>query len=219
MMGARPIPLVVRFVHAMPIKQAIIKSNMGESTEPTPRMQEFLDHQEPYYIVQVFGLPAMFERFGDSPENLAKTARLRRKGKDDILPQKVEASVSGRVAQFHYFFPRDSEISQADKEVEFFMRFERSQMMGAGQRPGQARQGQGQGQRAGQGQQRQGQQQGQSPGGQRGQGAGGQGGQRPQGQGQRAGGGMNQQAAALFGKDIKKKFRLKDMVYKGELSM
>ena len=30
---------------------------------------------------------------------------------------------------------------------------------------------------------------------------------------------MNQRVAALFGKDIKKKFRLKDMVYKGELAM
>ena len=229
-MGSPPFQLVVRFIHAMPVKQAIIRSHMGESTEPTPRMQEFLDHQEPYYIVEVFGLPMIFERFGDSPENLAKTARLRRKGKDDILPQKVEASLAGRLAQFHYFFPREAGISLADREVEFFMRFERSQFMGAGQRPGQARQGQGQGQRAGQGQgqgqgQRAGQgqqQQGQRAGGQGGQRAGGQGGQRPQGQGQRAGGaggGMNQRVAALFGKDLKKKFRLKDMVYKGELAM
>ena len=177
-------------------------------------MQQFLDHQEPYYIVEVDGLPIMFERFGDSPENLAKTARLRRKGKDDILPQKVEASVVGRVAKFHYFFPRDAGIMLADKEVEIFLRFERAQMMGGGQRPGQARQGQGQG-----GQQGQRQGQGQRAGGQAGQRAGGQGGQRPQGQGQRAGGGMNPRTAALFGKDIKKKFRLKDMVYKGELAL
>ena len=219
-MGAQTVKLVVRFVHALPMKQAIIKSNMGESTEPTPRMLEFLDHQEPYYIVQVFGLPAIFERFADSPENLVKTARLRRKGKDDILPHKVEANVvQGRFAQYHYFFPRDAGISLADKEVEFFMRFERSLMMGAGPRPGQARQGQGQGQRAGQGQQGQRQQQAQRPGGQGGQRPGGQGGQRPQGQGQRPGGGMNQRVAVLFGKDIKKKFRLKDMVYKGELAL
>ena len=53
--------------------------------------------------------------------------------------------------------------------------------------------------------------------------AGGQG-QRGQGGGQRAGGAPGQgrgagMAMMLFGKEIKRKFRLKDMVYKGELAL
>ncbi len=205
------IKLAVRFLAAKPVKEAIIKANLGESTEPTPPMQQYLDHLDPYYVVEVEGLPVMFERFTESPEILVQTARLRRKGKEDIQPQKVEAVVAGRIAKLQYYFPRDAAIELADKDVEFVMRFERSAMMAiAGQ--GQGRQGQGQRGQQGQGQRAGGQGGGQ--GQQQRQRAGGQG---AQGQGQRAGGPQAARNAALFGKDIKRKFRLKDMVYKGEL--
>ena len=210
--------LQVRFDEATPIKQAKVKFNMGESSELTPAMQQYLDAQEPYYIVVVEGLPAILARFEEEPEQLASTARLRRKKKDDIYPAKVEV-VANQRATLKYFFPQTDPIALEDKEVEFFMKFEREMM--AGMRP----QGQGaggrrpQGGQAGQGGQRgqagQGGQRGQAgQGGQRQQGGGGQGGQRAGAGGRGAG-----MAMAIFGKEIKRKFRLKDMVYKGELSL
>ncbi len=187
--------LQVRFAQAAPIKCAKVKFNMGESAELTPEMQKFLDVQEPYYIVEVEGLPAIFARFEDEPEKLAMTARLRRKKKDDIYPAKVEVRADQR-ATLTYFFSQADPIMLEDKEVEFFMRFEREMM--AGMRP--QRQGAG-----GQGRQ----------GGQRQQGEGaGRGGQQA-----RSGGRAGAMAAAMFGKDIKRKFRLKDMVYNGELAL
>lgn len=197
--------LMVRFEEAAPVKHAKVKFNLGERTELTPQMQMYLENQEPYYIVAVEGLPAILARFEEEPEKLATTARLRRKKKDDIYPAKVEVQANQR-ATLRYFFPQNDPIVLDDKEVEFFMKFEREMM--AGMRPGAGGGGpQGRGQRgqAGQGGQRQ----------QRGGGQGQGGGQRAGGAG-RGGGGM---AMAIFGKEIKRKFRLKDMVYKGELAL
>ena len=196
---------MVRFTSALPVKQAMVKFNMGESTEVTPQMEQFLGQEEPYYVVTVDGLPQALSRFGEEPERLATTARLRRKNKDDLMPAKVEVKPSGQRVEFNYFFLRTDPIELADKEVEFFMKLERPARPGQGrgaQRQGAGGQGGGQRQRGAQG------------GGQRQGGA--------QGGGQRAGGpggrgaGM---AMAIFGKEIKRKFRLKDMVFKGELAL
>ena len=199
--------LQVRFAEAAPIKHAKVKFNMGESTELTPQMQMYLENQEPYYIVAVEGLPALMARFEEEPEKLATTARLRRKKKDDIYPAKVEVQAQQR-ATLIYYFPQADPITLDDKEVEFFMKFERTMM--AGMRP--------QGQGAGGGRPQGGQRGQAGQGGQRQQRGGGQGGQ---GGGQRAGGGNRGggMAAAIFGKEIKRKFRLKDMVYNGELAL
>ncbi|MDE0109676.1 MAG: hypothetical protein OXN96_17855 [Bryobacterales bacterium] len=199
--------LQVRFDQAAPIKHAKVKFNMGEGTELTPQMQMFLENQEPYYIVAVEGLPAIMARFEEEPEKLATTARLRRKKKDDIYPAKVEVQAQQR-ATLIYYFPQTDPIVLDDKEVEFFLKFERTMM--AGMRP--------QGQGAGGGRPQGGQRGQAGQGGQRQQRGGGQGGQ---GGGQRAGGGNRGggMAAAIFGKEIKRKFRLKDMVYNGELAL
>lgn len=206
MQGPPSINLLIRFAQAAPVKQAIIKSHMGESTELTPQMQQYLDNKEPYYVVAVIGLPQALERFAEDPVRFSQSARLRIKKKDDILAQKaeVEQSDGGQVI-FVYYFPQDNPIELADKEVEFYMKLERPAMAGGpggqrGQRPNRAEGGQ-QGQRPNRGQGGQGQ---------------GQGGQGRPGAGQ---GGANRMAFALLGKEIKKKFRLKDMVYQGELAL
>ena len=203
--GAAPtLDLIVRFDEAAPVKAAKVKFNMGESTELTPRMQQYLDSEQEYYIVVIEGLPQILARLEEAPERLANSARLRRKGKQDIVPATVEVATENRKVSFKYFFMRDDPIVLADKEVEFFMKLERPQM-GAGGRPQGRQQRQG-GQRGAQGQQRQ-RQQGQGQG---------------QGQGRGAAGGRpggGNMMMAIFGKEIKKKFRLKDMVYKGDLAL
>lgn len=207
-MQAPSINLLIRFTQAAPVKQAIIRTHMGESTEVTPQMQQYLDAKEPYYVVAVMGIPQALERFAEDPVRFSQSARLRIKKKDDILAQKAEVEQSDRgQVIFVYYFPQDKPIEMADKEVEFYMKLERPAGMAGG--PG--------GQRGQRGQRAEGQQ-GQRPnrgqGGQQGQG---QGGQRRPGAGQ--GGGANRMAFALLGKEIRKKFRLKDMVYQGELAL
>ena len=194
MQMAPSLELLIRFDEAMPVKHAQVKYRMGESTELTPEMQQYLDQQTDYYVVNVENLPQMLARFGEEPERLATTARLRRKRHEDVYPAKVEV-IPGRSLVFRYYFVRNDPIELDDKEVEFFMKLERPQGMGrgpGGRGPGAEGRPGGQGQRGGQGGQRAG-------GGQGGRGAG--------------------MGAMLFGKEIKRKFRLKDMVYLGELAL
>ena len=207
MMSAPTLDLLVRFDEALPVKHAKVKYRMGERTDVPAEMQQYLDQQLDYYVVNVENIPAPLARFADEPEQLATTARLRRKGHDDIYPAKVEVRSEGSVV-FRYYFVRNDPITLEDREVEFFMKIERPAAMRGGPGGPGARNRQRGGQGGGQGQ--------------RGQ-AGGQG-QRGQGGGQRAGGGPGQgrgagMAMMLFGKEIKRKFRLKDMVYKGELAL
>ncbi len=190
--------LLVRFDEALPVRQAKVKYRMGESTELTPEMQQYLESEIDYYVVNVEGLPQMLARMEDQPELLANTARLRRRGHDDIYPAKVEV-VPGQTLVFRYYFVKNDPIELSDKEVEFYFKLDRPQGAGRGQGANRQR--------------------GQGPGGQ------GAGGPRPGG-GQRAGGGPGGggqrgggAAFMLFGKEIKRKFRLKDMVYKGELAL
>lgn len=200
--------LLIRFDEALPVKQAKIKFNMGESTEPTPEMQQYLAQRNPSYVVAVEGLPAMLARLGENSERLLGTARLRRRNKEDILPEKVDVKSQSTVV-FLYYFPRSAAIELADKDVEFYMKLDRP----AGQ-PGGRRGPQGQGRPgAGGGPQGQGRARGQGgpPGTEGGS---------PRG-GPRAGAGGRggQMVQALFGKEIKRKFRLKDMVFKGQLEL
>ncbi len=205
---APSINLIVRFDEAQPIKEAKVKYRLGEGSEVPPDWQSYLDEEEDYYEITVEGLPPMLARFGEEPERLVTTAKLRRKKKDDITPAKVEVSGENSVI-FRYYFVKADPIELADREVEFYMKLDRPQgaqvgAAGGRQRPQGQRQG-GQGQRQGQGGQ------GQRTGAQRG------------GQGSGGGGPAAQRGAmmarALFGKEIKRKFRLKDMVYKGELAL
>ena len=198
-----PMHLTVRFRSALPIKQSLVKGNMSESTELTPEMNQFLDREETHYVVTVDRLPQQLSRMGQNPDALIGTAVLRRKGKADLAAEKVEVQTGGQMTRFYYFFPRTEEISLADKEVEFFMKLQRPG--GAGQRGG-GRAGREGGAGGG----------GASAGG-RGGGAGsGAGGGRPGAAGGGRGGGA---AFALFGKEIRRKFKLKDMVYNGTLAL
>lgn len=170
---APSINLLVRFEEALPVKHAKVKYNMGESTELTPEMQHYLEYENPHYVVAVEGLPAPMARFGQDTEQLRGTARLRRKKRDDVLPEKVEVRQTQSVI-FQYFFPRSASIELADKEVEFVMKLERlGAARGQSQRGGKLRPGRDRSRRAG----------------------------------------------GLLGKEIKRRFRLKDMVYDGRLAL
>ncbi len=199
--------LLIRFNDALPVRHANVKQRLGESDEITPEFQNYIDSEATHYVVAVAfrsqRTTQMLGRFGANPERLIGTAKLRRKGKDDIVPEKVEV-LTEPFAIFLYYFPRTDPIEVADKAVEFAMRLAPPAGAQAG---GQRRPGQGQGGP------RAGQQQGQQPG---------QGGQRRAGGGQagrQGGGGRNPMAQALFNKEIKKSFRLKDMVYDGRLAL
>lgn len=165
--GLPPITYVVRWQSATPIKQALVRANMGESTELTAQAQQFLDREEKHYVVAVTGLPArMGERMAENTDRLKQFASLERKGKDPLKPELVEAETGQGSFSLVFAFPRTEPIEVADKDVEFIFK-----MTGGG------------------------------------------------GQGQQAGGRGGGGPGAGRGLEIKKKFKLKDMVFDGALDL
>jgi hypothetical protein len=108
---APTIHLLVRWESALPVRAAEFKVH----EEPPPTSSD-----DGYSIV-VYGVPASFAK-GD-PTSLGKPLRemaaLRREGKKDVLPSKVEVFQLENSVTVAYLFPLSAEISKTDEIIEF----------------------------------------------------------------------------------------------------
>jgi hypothetical protein len=108
---APTIRLLVRWESALPIRAAEFKAH-----EPTPPTLD-----DDGYIIAVYGVPASFAK-GD-PASLGKplkeSAALRREGKKDVLPSRVEVFELENNVVVTYLFPLSAEIGKKDAIVEF----------------------------------------------------------------------------------------------------
>ena len=115
--GFAPLPTRIRLTiswrSALPVKQAIVRAQVGRRGTPTPDHNTFLSQAEQFYVIGVGGLPPQYLR-GDSTIE----AFLRRKDKADIPAQQAGSSQPGPGATMLIGFPR-GEIAAADNEVEF----------------------------------------------------------------------------------------------------
>jgi hypothetical protein len=119
--GSRSIPLVIRWVSALPVKQALVQSSAtgGEGNEG--QSKQFLDREETHYIVAVVGLPDGISR-SLRDENQLKTAARIERGKNGtpLNPEKVETRQQDSQTAVYFFFPRTEPISLEDKSVRFW---------------------------------------------------------------------------------------------------
>jgi hypothetical protein len=108
---APTIQLLVRWESALPVRAAELKVHQ----EPPPTLSD-----DGYSIV-VYGIPASFAK-GD-PASLGKPLRemaaLKRDGKKDILPSRVEVFELEHSVAVAYLFPLSGEIGKNDAVVEF----------------------------------------------------------------------------------------------------
>jgi hypothetical protein len=108
---APTIRLLVRWESAFPIRAAELKSNA-----PAPPTLS-----DDGYIIAVYGVPASFAK-GD-PISLGKplkeSAFLRREGKSDVKPARVEVFELETSVAVVYLFPLSAEIGKKDAIVEF----------------------------------------------------------------------------------------------------
>jgi hypothetical protein len=108
---APTIRLLVRWESALPIRAAELKAHA-----PTPPTLS-----DDGYIIAVYGVPASFAK-GD-PTSLGKPLResafLRREGKKDVFPSRVEVFELESNVLVTYLFPLSAEISKNDSVVEF----------------------------------------------------------------------------------------------------
>jgi hypothetical protein len=108
---APTIRVLVRWESALPVRVAELKAH-----EPPPPVLS-----DDGYVVAVYGVPASFAK-GD-PTSLGKplkeSAALKREGKKDILPSRVEVFELENGVVVAYLFPLSAEIGKKDDVVEF----------------------------------------------------------------------------------------------------
>ncbi len=115
----------VRWQSSMPVRQAIVLTQLGREKADSDQAKKFLGQVATEYVVAVVGLPPQFDRVPDEQLNgLAKGASLQRKDKDPIAAATVQR-IPGERGSVAFFFPRTSEITLEDKEVEFVSRVAR----------------------------------------------------------------------------------------------
>ena len=106
----QPITLQLRWESALPVRLAELKSH--EIEPPTL-------HRDGYSVA-VYGVPGDFkgtpEQLGQALKNLAA---LKREGKKDVRPARVEVFQRENGAVVVYLFPLSAEISKKDRRIQF----------------------------------------------------------------------------------------------------
>ena len=115
--AAPQLKLQIAWRSAMPMKQALVRSQLGAGGRVSEPFQQFLDRPEPQYIVSIEGLPA---RYAPALEAMKATAVLKRGNKTPIACGALEAQQVATGVVVAFGFPKDDPISASDKDVEFF---------------------------------------------------------------------------------------------------
>jgi hypothetical protein len=111
--------LQVRWESAEPVRAAELRLP-GESAPD--------DWKGEYYAIAVYGVPIAPEDLSNESNNwnLKKLATLKRDGKKDLKPVKIDVSVqTEKLSIVVYFFPRSAAITMDDEHVEFDARIGR----------------------------------------------------------------------------------------------
>lgn len=109
--GAPTMRLVVRFVSALPIRQALMRARYGNEVGSSPEAAKVLSTPEPYYVVAVAGL----RRPPGDVQAVKEKSTLRVKGKEPFGPVQVQVE-NGMIV---LFFQREGHpVAVQDGEVE-----------------------------------------------------------------------------------------------------
>jgi len=114
---SRPLPLQIRWESALPIRAAELKAGVIEP--PTLSGDG--------YSIAVYGVPGSYIK--DDPKKLGdplkKEAFLKREGKDDVKPSRVEVFQREDGLVVVYLFPLSAELTRKDGLIEFTARIGR----------------------------------------------------------------------------------------------
>ncbi len=113
---------IIRWMSALPVKQALAKAKYGEEAGTAEEGQKFIGRTETHYVVAVSGFPARMAQVAQrEPDRLKQGAFLKRKGKGNILPEEVQVRSGEQEAEVFLMFPRTDAITLDDKDVELEM--------------------------------------------------------------------------------------------------
>ncbi len=153
-MGGTMAPSVqfqIRWQSAKPVKWATVRARMGAEAETSPQAREFVEREEPNYVIAVIGPPIGLpaegqgrpeeaQRSGSAPQKGESAAPARRgdaeawmaalkentwlawKHHEKLHPSSIVLPPGGQRNVLIFHFPKDHPIELEDKEVEFCMR-------------------------------------------------------------------------------------------------
>ena len=105
---------------ALPVKQALVRREVGTDAPIPSDLQQLLTQDEPFYNVTVVGLPPAFAVLASMADAVKAETMLKRKGQEPIAPEDIrlfrDADQSIRIV---YLFPKTDVITLDDKDVEF----------------------------------------------------------------------------------------------------
>ena len=129
----RRFELIVSWRSALPVRQAMLRKRLGDSTEADAVRESLVEREEEFYVVAVSGFPYdMGTILRKSEAVMAGTVLKRKKG--SILP--VQSAVERRAAfvdekgktiwqtglDLLLFFPKSANITVEDKDVELIVK-------------------------------------------------------------------------------------------------
>ena len=122
-LSSSPVPdritLTVSWRSALPVKQALARSQAGVGAPIPPEQRVFLIQHEPLYVVSVAGIPRQLTEEIDRQALLTETV-LARKDKPPIVAEDVEPFLNAdETVILEFAFLRDDAITLFDKEVRF----------------------------------------------------------------------------------------------------
>jgi hypothetical protein len=114
------IPFVVRWLSAPPYQEAYARATYGQGEEALKQAKEYPGRTEPHYLIGVICPPKLSPPKQESAvqERMKSESALKRMGMTDIHPESM-TTVPGKRQAIVFRFPRTSEITLADKSVEF----------------------------------------------------------------------------------------------------
>jgi hypothetical protein len=124
--GFGPAPARVRITiswrSALPLKQALVRQQVGQRGTVPPEAQTFLDTADEHYVIGLQGLPPQYSTPGRGRE-IAVTAFLKRDGQAPIPVQQATPLISRDGLIMLLRFPKADPITLADEHVELEAKF------------------------------------------------------------------------------------------------
>ena len=114
---------VVRWLSALPVKEALVKARYGNEAGTAEDGRSFINRAETHYVISVSGFPGRMAQMGQrNPERFKQGSFLKRRNKENISPEDFRIRGGQQEAEVVLTFPRTHEITLADKDVEFQMK-------------------------------------------------------------------------------------------------
>jgi hypothetical protein len=115
--GNSEISLNVSWRSALPLRKAITKSRMGDSSEVPADAQQLLGSNPTEYVVVVSGIPARMARTVQNPDLLNRSS-IKIGKREPVPPKSFDFQTRTQSIDVFFLFPRTNPITLEDKEVE-----------------------------------------------------------------------------------------------------